>query len=100
MSVHTANTLFDAEWIVKQHHDPVTGEWIPDDDEYVGQSFATLEQAQQAAVRESKAVGAVEWCCVRQKEFDASLGIPRRSEAAWDVVAVWHGDWDGNWDRV
>ena len=94
-----SDVRFTAEWIKAQHTDPVTGEWNPDRDEYVGQTFSTLKAAQSAAIRESKRANVVEWCRVSEERFNAELGIPRRSDAAWDTVAVYHGDWDGNWNR-
>jgi len=89
---------FIAEWIAAQHHDE-RGEWDPDRDEYVGSTHATLEAAQAAAISESKKAGVVEWVKVEEQTFNAELGIPRRSEAAWDVTRAWHGDWDGNWEE-
>ena len=90
---------FTAKWIKAQHADPETREWDPDLDEYVGQTVSDLESAKKIAIKESKAAGVVEWVGVTEEEFNQSLGIPRRSDAAWDTVAVWYGDWGGNWTR-
>jgi hypothetical protein len=90
---------FTAEWIEKQHLDE-HGDWNPDDDEYVGQVYKTLEQAKLVAAKESKRAGIVEWCRVTVEEFNPDLGIPRRSDAAWDHISTWSGDWEGNWDEI
>lgn len=39
----------------------------------------------------------LEWVRVAEECFNPELGIPKHHEAAWDVVRVWHGDWEGNW---
>jgi hypothetical protein len=89
---------YTAEWIERQHVDEY-GEWNPDDDEYRGMDFDTLEKAKVAAVKYGKQAGVCEWARVTVEQFNPSLGIPRRVGAAWDVIAVWHGDWEGNWDE-
>lgn len=86
---------FEAEWITAQVVDEF-GDWNPDDDTYAHSTHATLEAAQAAATAGSKAAGIVEWCRVAEYHFNPELGIPARSEAAWDTVRIWHGDWDGN----
>lgn len=92
------DTRYIAEWIEAQHKDEY-GEWNPDDDEYVGRNCKSLEEAQCVAVAESKRCGVVEWCRVTVEQFNPSLDIPRQCSAAWDTVAVWHGDWQGTWDE-
>ena len=92
------DTRYVAEWIEKQHVDE-HGEWNPDDDEYCGRDCKSLAEAQRVAIEESKRAGACEWCRVTVEEFNPSLGIPRRSSAAWDTVELWHGDWEGNWNE-
>lgn len=91
-----SDVRFRAEWIDAQHHDE-HGDWDPDRDEYVGSTHATLEAAQKAAIAGSKKANVVEWVKVTEERFNPSLRIHRRSDAAWDTVRVWHGDWVGNW---
>lgn len=93
-----SDTRYTAEWIAAQHHDE-NGEWEPDRDEYVGRACKSLADAKRLAVVESKRCNVVEWCRVTVEQFNPSLGIPRRSDAAWDTVAVHYGDWDGNWQE-
>lgn len=92
------DTRYIAEWIEKQHVNEF-GEWESDRDEYVGKDCKTLAAAKRVAITESKRCNVVEWCRVTVEQFNPDLGIPRRSSAAWDTVAVWHGDWQGNWDE-
>lgn len=89
---------FIAEWISAQHHD-ASGEWIPDDDEYSITYCRDLEEAKRVAIANGKACNVVEWARVTEEHFNAELGIPARSPAAWDTVRIWHGDWQGNWDE-
>ena len=91
-------TRYIAEWIAAQHLDK-HGEWDPDMDEYGERCAPALELAKAIAVRESQKCNVAEWCRVTVEIFNASLGIPARSDAAWDVVATWHGDWAGNWQE-
>ena len=93
------DTKFVAEWIAAQHHDD-SGEWIPDDDEYVVSVHATYEAAEKAAIAGSKSANVVEWWAVNEEQFVPELGIPQRSSAAWDTVRRWCGDWAGNVDEV
>ena len=92
------NTRYVAEWIEAQHVDEF-GEWNPDRDEYAGRNCPSLALAKAVAIRESKRCGVVEWCRVTEEVFNPDLGIPRRSDAAWDVVCTYHGDWSGNWSE-
>lgn len=92
------DTRYVAEWIEKQYQDEY-GDWDPDRDEYRGMDCKTLEEAKRKAIENGKKANVVEWCRVTVEEFNASLGIPRRSSAAWDTVATWHGDWEGNWNE-
>lgn len=94
----STDTRYTAEWISAQHEDEF-GEWEPDRDEYMGSTHATLEAAQRAAIDGSKQANVVEWCRVTEERFDSSLGIPRRSPAAWDATCLWHGDWNGEWSE-
>jgi hypothetical protein len=89
---------YSAEWISKQHCDE-SGEWEPDRDEYACSSHETFESAKADAIASSKAANCVEWWRVCEERFDASLGIPRRSAAAWDTTRTWSGDWQGNCDE-
>lgn len=91
---------FVAEWIAAQYHDPETGEWEPDRDDYRVERCRDLEHAKQVAVARGKAANVVEWARVTEYAFDPELGIPARHEAAWDAVRQWTGDWEGNWDEV
>ena len=92
------DTRYVAEWIAKQFVDE-NGDWEPDRDEYVAKDCRSLEDAQRVAISESKKLGIVEWCRVSVEQFNPELGIPRRSSATWDTVAIWHGDWEGNWNE-
>lgn len=90
---------FTAEWVSAQHLDE-HGDWNPDDDEYRGRGCPCLATAKIVAIMESKRANVVEWCRVTVSEFNPTLGIPRQSDAAWDTVATWHGDWEGNWTQI
>lgn len=93
----TANR-FTAEWIHRQHE--TDGEWDPDLDEYMSCRCASLEDAKRVAIEESKRAGCVEWVAVMEEAYNDELGLSPRSDAAWDVVGRWSGDWDGNWERI
>jgi len=87
-----------AEWIERQYKDEY-GEWDPDRDDYRGMDCKSLEDAQAKAIAFGRLANAAEWARVTVKDFNPDLGIPCRSSAAWDTVAVWHGDWEGNWNE-
>ena len=91
-----SDTRFIAEWIVRQHIDE-RGEWEPDRDEREFSTHKTLAEAQEAAIAGAKKAHVVEWCAVEEETYNASLGIPRRSPAAWDSLRTWCGDYEGNW---
>jgi hypothetical protein len=87
-----------AEWCRAQHVDE-NGEWNPDDDEYVSRLCSSVDEAKRVSVEESQRCNVVEWCRVTVVQFNPALDIPKVSPAAWDTIAVWHGDWQGNWEE-
>lgn len=91
-----SDTRYIAAW-VKRDGSP-SGEFDPDAVEYGYAAYTSLETAQREAIRLGRQYNVMEWVRVSEEAFNPDLGIPRRSEAAWDTVAVWHGDWEGNWD--
>lgn len=97
---HDTSPRFIAEWVKANHVDPDTGEFDPDLTEYGASVHASLVAAQDAAVAAGKAANVSEWARVRERNFDPSLRIDPRAEAAWDTVRTWSGDWDGHWEET
>ena len=67
------------------------GEHDPDLDEYSASQHATRDDAERAAIEDSKKAGACEWIAVTEQEFDGREWMDRKR---------WTGDWDGLSDDV
>lgn len=93
-----SDTRYWAEWVSLERHNEF-GEYDPDGAEYSRIPCRSLEDAKRIAVERGKSAGVAEWARVTQEDFLPELGIPKKSDAAWDTVAVWHGDWSGNWNE-
>ena len=91
-----SDTRYIAAWVKRDGSAP--GEFDPDAVEYGHAVYPSLDKAQQEAIRLGRQYNVMEWVRVDEEAFNPGLGIPRRSEAAWDTVRTWHGDWDGNWN--
>jgi hypothetical protein len=89
------NTRYIAEWVKADNSPP--GEFDPDSQVYGRAAYDSRGLAQREAIRLARTYNVTEWVRVAEETFNAELGIPKHSDAAWDVVRVWHGDWDGNW---
>ena len=84
-----------ASWVERDESPPE--DFDPDAVVYGRVIFPTLEDAQKYADKRGKARGILNWTQVLEETFNPELGIPARSDAAWDVTARWYGDWSGEW---
>lgn len=85
---------FKAEWIQLQHFDE-SGEWLPDRDEYGVAYFETFDEAQAAAIKNSKRAAQAEWIRIAEQELidsEDETGTPWRR---WETQRAWTGDYDG-----
>jgi hypothetical protein len=93
-----SDTRFWAEWISGEKPNDF-GEFDPDGVEYSRVQCRNLDEAKRVSIARGKAMNISEWARVTEEVFLPELNIPKRSDAAWDTVCLWYGDWQGNWDE-
>jgi hypothetical protein len=93
-----SDTRYWAEWISAEKPNEF-GEFDPDGVEYSRIPCQSLEDGKRLSIERGKKANVTEWARVTEEVFLPELAIPKRSDAAWDTVCQWHGDWQGNWDE-
>lgn len=75
---------FEAQWITKQYVD-AHGEGNPDKDEYVSSYHLTRDEAESAALVNSKRARQCEWFLIAEQKY---------SGHTWTDQRRWTGDWE------